>query len=286
MNLHARIPTHALTIDFSVAGKGEDFQDGGVHRKRAPCTIIAQAMAGRYEVESGGSAAMTEPGGAFLASEGEPLVITHHAPPAIGRNRSARLMKARWLHVRYLLHGVVDFVSLLSLPRVIPAATAAPAGAIIAELLDLQDRPGTFRDLARRNELAFGMLTLLCDVAHESPTSEHLLQGMDRLAPAMSYARAHLAEPLTIEDLARAARLSRSRLHTLFRQQLRMAPLEYVKKLRIEQASHQLLLTDKQVKAVADQSGFANPYHFSREFKAATGLSPREYRRQNLGLQV
>ena len=286
MNLLQRIPEHALTIDFAVAGKGAAFANGWVHRKVAPCTIIAQAVAGRYEIESNGTTAVTEPGGVFLATAGEHLAITHHAPAIACGQRSGRVMQARWLHVRYRLYGVLDFVSLLVLPRVIPKSAAEPFGAIIQELDGMAGRAGSFRDLARRHELAFRALTLLCDVAHERPTGAALLAGMVRLTPVLSFARDHLAEPLSIGDLSRAAHLSRSRLHALFRQQLQMAPLAYVKALRIEQARHQLLLSDLPVKTVAEQTGFANPYHFSRAFKAATGFSPRDYRRQHQGLQV
>jgi AraC-like DNA-binding protein len=62
--------------------------------------------------------------------------------------------------------------------------------------------------------------------------------------------------------------------------------MNYVKHLRMEQASRRLLLSEVTVKEISEQCGFANPYHFSREFKAANGQSPAFYRRQNRGMQV
>jgi len=61
MNILERIPAHALTVDFAVAGQCDTFTDGWIHQKVAPCTIIAQAVEGRYEIETGGSAVITEP---------------------------------------------------------------------------------------------------------------------------------------------------------------------------------------------------------------------------------
>lgn len=281
------IPEHALTIDFAMAGQDPAFQDGLVHRKTIQCTTIAQAVKGWYEVEVGGHTSISEPGGAFLASPGEWITITHHAPAAdVRKRRPNPVMWSRWLNVRFLLYGAIDVGTLLTLPRMIPKSTATPFGEIIHELLDHEPRTHAFHALAQRNELLFQALTLLCDVAHESPTGELFLAGIERLTPVLAFARAHLAEALSIEDLSHAARLSPSHLHTLFRQHLQMTPLAYVKKLRIEQASRRLLLSDQPIKIVAEQTGFANPYHFSRVFKAATGLSPRDYRRQNPGMGV
>ncbi len=280
MNLLERIPAHALTVDFALAGCGEAFTDGWIHKKVAVSTIIAQAVEGRYEIEVGGSTSTTEEGGAFLATGGENLVITHHAPDA------KRPMRARWIHAQFLLHGTVDFVTFLALPRTITAAQSAPVGELIHELLELQGRKATFRDTVRRNELALHSLSLLCDLSAPSPEGLSLLAHADRLTPVLTFIQAHLGEPLTIDILAKAARLSRSQLHALFRSHLDLSPLSYVKRLRIAQASRRLLISAASVKEIAEQCGFANPYHFSREFKAEQGQPPLHYRRHHRDLQV
>jgi AraC-like DNA-binding protein len=280
MNLLERIPAHALTVDFALAGNSDAFGDGLIHQKVAPCTIIAQAVEGRYEIETGGSAVITEPCGAFLATGGEGLGITHHGPGG------KRPMRARWLHAHFLLHGTVDFVTFLALPRTIRAGQSAPFGELILELLELQGREATFRDTVRRNELALRALSLLCDLSAPSQAGMALLAKADRLTPVLTFIRAHLGEPLTIDLLAKAAGLSRSRLHALFHSHLDLPPLSYVKRLRIAQASRMLLLSDASIKEIAEQCGFANPYHFSREFKAGKGQPPLHYRRQHQDLQV
>lgn len=280
MNIMKQIPENALTLDFAVAGQNTAIHDGLVHRKIAPCTIIAQAVKGRYEVESGGYTEITEPGGVFLATAGEPLCISHHAETEGG------CMVARWLHARYLIHGTIDFARLLAMPRTISAANSKTLGNIIGELLNLQAREATLHDVVQRNALALQALTLLCGQSEHSPQGAALLAGTERLLPVLSYIRNHLADAITVEDLVRSAGLSRSRLHTLFLAYLNRSPMEYVKGQRIAQASRQLLFTDTTIKEIAWLCGFVNPYHFSREFKSATGESPLQYRRHHKGLQV
>ena len=48
--------------------------------------------------------------------------------------------------------------------------------------------------------------------------------------------------------------------------------------LRLRHAQELLLSTDASVAEVGVRSGFADQFHFSRQFKAAFGLSPRGYR--------
>jgi AraC-like DNA-binding protein len=276
-----KIPQSSVSIAFLEAGCGLDFRDGYVHRKSAPCTIIAQPTEGRYEVNSLGENVVAGRDEAFLASTGQPLEIIHHAP------RRGGVMRAHWIHVEFLLFTTVDFVSLLKLPPKLIPRFGRPFGETIVELLKLQRSRGqSLTALAQRNELGFRALRILCEAAPLSEFGEAFLLNAERLAPVLTYVRDHYAEPITIDDLAGAARLSRSRFHSYFRRHMRISPMDYVKTVRVREAQQLLLTTDQPIYEIAEATGFLNPYHFSREFKASAGIPPKVYRKQNSGWVV
>ncbi len=276
-----KIPQSAVSIVFMEAGTFLQFKDGYVHRKTAPCTIIAQPLLGRYEVNSLGVNSFSGEQEAFLATTGQPLEIIHHAA-----NRGGE-MHAHWLHAEFLLFTTVDFVSLLALPPNVGPRLGREFGALISELLKLQRSPhNNLTALALRNELGFRALRLLCEAAPLSEFGEAFLRQAERLAPVLSFVRDHFAEPVSIDDLARVARLSRSRFHSYFREHMRLSPMDYVKTVRVKEAQQLLITTDQPIFEIAAATGFQNPYHFSREFKANTGVPPKVYRRQNSGWVV
>ena len=55
--------------------------------------------------------------------------------------------------------------------------------------------------------------------------------------------------------------------------------MSHFTQLRIRQASRLLDLTDKPVKAIAVETGYRDPYYFSRVFKKTMGKSPEQYRK-------
>lgn len=285
-----------INIEFMTPGRFQDAADGHLHCKYAPCTIIALGTRGRYEVRTPGRHVNCAEGEAFLATEGQWLEITHHA-----RERGGR-MQALWLHVRFTVLRTVDLVSLLSLPPKTDRAQGAAFAAIIEELRNLTATDTkanadagaaggrvndlTLAQLARRQELGFHALRLLCELAPFSAAGEAFLLQADRLAPVLTYIRSHLQQPITIDALAAAAGLSRSRFHAYFQTHLGRSPMDYVKQQRLNAARLMLLSTPDPVYAVAAATGFPNPFHFSREFRRAYGEPPLTYRRLHAGLQV
>ncbi|MEN6384309.1 MAG: AraC family transcriptional regulator [Phycisphaerales bacterium] len=64
----------------------------------------------------------------------------------------------------------------------------------------------------------------------------------------------------------------------LFKIYAQTTPHEYIMRLKLNKAANLLLVSNFTIRQVAQMSGFADPYHFSRNFKKFHGLSPNYYR--------
>ena len=65
----------------------------------------------------------------------------------------------------------------------------------------------------------------------------------------------------------------------LFRANFGCGPATGLELVRLEHARTLLMRTNMSVTAIARDSGYADPLHFSRRFRAVLGRSPRAYRR-------
>lgn len=85
-----------------------------------------------------------------------------------------------------------------------------------------------------------------------------------RLARALDYLHAHLAENITLEQLADAAALSLFHFSRQFRQAYGLAPYQYLLKTRMEQASTQVAQTKRTMAEIAESRGQPEPCHSCR----------------------
>jgi AraC-like DNA-binding protein len=118
--------------------------------------------------------------------------------------------------------------------------------------------------------------TLLARVpALRASTRGELLR---RLHVGRDHLHAHVAEPLRLPAMARAACLSTHHFHRLFREVFGVAPHGYLVALRIARAARLLADTEEPVTQIALACGFESPAAFSTRFRRARGLSPVAYR--------
>lgn len=101
------------------------------------------------------------------------------------------------------------------------------------------------------------------------------------VARAVRFIWEHYHEPIQIADVVAASGMSRRGLEHAFRQHLNRSILEELTRYRIERASEQLLKTDMKVSMIAAQTGFSGLMYFSRLFKQAVGVGPREFRKKH-----
>ena len=97
-----------------------------------------------------------------------------------------------------------------------------------------------------------------------------------------SHMRAHLAEALTLADLAGCAEMSKFHFSRRYRALTGLTPMEDLRQLRLEAARDLLLTTDLPLKAIAPRTGLGDEYHLSRLFRRAFGIAPGELRRSRL----
>jgi AraC-like DNA-binding protein len=103
------------------------------------------------------------------------------------------------------------------------------------------------------------------------PPARHLLKAKD-------LADARYSEPLGVEDLARAAGLSRAHFSREFRAAFGESPHEYLLTRRMERAAALLRNTDRSVADVCVSVGLQSVGSFTTSFKRTYGLTPTAYR--------
>jgi AraC-like DNA-binding protein len=102
------------------------------------------------------------------------------------------------------------------------------------------------------------------------------------VARAKDYLRQRFHETVTLDHLARVARLSRYHLLRSFAAQVGLPPHAYQMRLRIERAMA-LLRSGLAANAVAGITGFADQSHMTRQFRRLVRVTPADYARAAVG---
>ena len=101
----------------------------------------------------------------------------------------------------------------------------------------------------------------------------------DRIQNALSYAKSHLHEPLTVEQLADLAHLSPRQFSRAFRDETRQSPAKAIEALRVEAARAMLEAGRHSMEAVAADTGFIDTERMRRAFLRAYGQPPQAIKR-------
>jgi len=165
---------------------------------------------------------------------------------------------------------------LMGLDGVLEVPGCLEAGPVVAEIFALLQAEGN----AAAHQ-ATGLLVQLLALAEKRLRGQKSSPSPaeDAVARACRHVKERLAEPLALEDLAKAARLSPYHFLRVFRAQTGFTPAAYVRALRVSRAQELLRRGDLGVKQVGAQVGFPSLQHFSNVFKRVTGLAPGAFAR-------
>ncbi|MFZ5638994.1 MAG: AraC family transcriptional regulator N-terminal domain-containing protein [Pseudomonadota bacterium] len=142
----------------------------------------------------------------------------------------------------------------------------------LLRLVDEPDAAGVLAPLAMR-EIHFRLLT-----GALGPRLRALCRGdgqARRVGRAIALLRERYAEPLRIDALAEVAHMSASTLYERFREVTAMSPLQFQKRLRLQEARRLMLADGLDAAAAAHRVGYESPSHFSREYRRLFGAPPR-----------
>ncbi|MFJ6379318.1 helix-turn-helix domain-containing protein [Kitasatospora sp. NPDC092039] len=237
-----------------------------------PQVGVGLQVSGRAVLEQDGRRAEVPPGGLVLYDTARPYAVdyperfrTHlfHVP-----RRLLGVPERDLRHASATAVGPTEGCGPVLLPFLgVLAASAHSFPAPVGDRL-----AGSVADL-------FG--TLIAQLAPARETDEPGAQNAHLVRRVREYVDRHLGEPdLSPERIAQAHHISVRYLHRLFEGE-GVTVSRLVQQLRLEACARELARrgrTAPTVSAVAQRWGFVNPAHFSRTFRAAYGVSPREWR--------
>ena len=99
-----------------------------------------------------------------------------------------------------------------------------------------------------------------------------------RMRRVQDYIEAHLAEDMSLAELAGVACLSPSHFSRSFKQATGTGPQRYTVRRRVERAKELLRCTEDSLAGIAAATGFADQSHFTTAFRREVGVTPGRFR--------
>ena len=179
------------------------------------------------------------------------------------RRRSSR----PWLKAPVMLHAR-------------PAQRQAMVDRLEAIMAELEKKPDGWRAAA-----TVGVLDVLVTTARLSQSASEpgeasgsSSRAEQAVLDAVGFIEANYARRTRMTDLARHVHLSEGHLSRHFTRRMGMSAIEFMHRLRAEQACRLLRSTAMPVADIAAEVGYDEVAYFSRCFRKQVGRSPREYR--------
>lgn len=240
------------------------FRDGPVHAHRDQTQVLV-VLAGRLWLRLESTQYKLGPGRAIVVPVG-----ASHFLAATGCGEPLTLIDLRVLSGAH--HDLGRLVEALPAARPLSLTQSKLEGAVSA-LADAADLTGWRRAPA----LLSGLWELVS--ALELAETEAPLVGQQgvsdyRLRRAEAFILQHLGDEIGVEDIARAAEISRSQLARLYRKELGLGPAQRLREYRITAARRLLASGRLSVKEVARAVGFPWVHHFIRTYRCLRGHTP------------
>lgn len=116
------------------------------------------------------------------------------------------------------------------------------------------------------------------NAAVKSELNDTALFNMERLKPVLQFVHENYAYEISLSELSGLIPMSEGQFCRMFKQTMKLTPVQYIIRYRILQSCRLLLDTDKKVGEIANLSGFNNISYYNRLFLQTIGCTPKHYR--------
>jgi AraC-like DNA-binding protein len=167
-------------------------------------------------------------------------------------------------------------------------APAMSTGEASLELLDaavrmlrLVDRPSDAAVLAPMIERE--IIWVLLNGPHGATIRQIGVADSDltHVSRAIGWIRGNYTEPMRVDDLARLSGMSPSAFHRHFKAVTAMSPLQFQKRIRLQEARSLLVANPGDVAGIGHRVGYDSPSQFNREYRRLFGVPPGQDARLN-----
>ena len=154
------------------------------------------------------------------------------------------------------------------------SAVSAPLLDAFNRLIDLLETPDDIPTLAPlvKQEIFYRLLR-----GEQGPLLRQITGAGNhgyQISRAIDWLKANFSKPVKVEELASKAGLSLSAFHNHFRAMTAMSPLQYQKRMRLNEARRLMLTEHVDASRAAFKVGYESPSQFSREYSRQFGAPP------------
>ncbi|WP_407270886.1 helix-turn-helix domain-containing protein [Radiobacillus sp. PE A8.2] len=180
-----------------------------------------------------------------------------------------------WCHFTATLAGL-ELFQWLDVPYSVNVRNRDELEHLFQQLVQLHAEPSFVRRF-REKALILEIIALYLDSVPLRFHSDKI-EELERLNRLQNFIEQNLAEPLSLDQIAKHVHLHPNYLIRYFQKYFATTPLKYVNRKKMEQAKILLSTTSSPISEVASQVGYSDANHFAKAFRRETSFSPKEFR--------
>ncbi|QDU75710.1 HTH-type transcriptional activator RhaS [Bremerella volcania] len=125
---------------------------------------------------------------------------------------------------------------------------------------------------------ATGEIIGIAGVMRDLEKAKSAATSFDAFEKVVNFVLRNYEQPLRVNDLAAMVHLSVSQFDRRFKALYHMTPQQYILRVRLHAACHEILASGGTVAQIATRCGFYDQSYFSKQFRKHLGISPTDYR--------